>query len=225
MVRHIAAAGLALLAVLIGLCVLATALGAMLAPPGARPASPGNCELIGVQRVMLHTEIVLPADAFDPDSPVRALFPEANGYAIGWGDRRAYPGALTVGQAVTALVWPTPSVLHVHALDHPPLEGRQGVTVAVSRQGLEALVREIEAAFVLGEAGRPIHAGRGKRGPRSVFAQARPSYHLLRTCNVWTGARLRAAGAPVGAPAVHLLPWTLTGELNVRAQAGCPGRP
>lgn len=174
---------------------------------------------------MAHTQIVVPASAFKADSPVHRLFPGASAYAIGWGDARAFPGDLTPGDAISALAWPTSSVLHVEA--RPSVRASAGnaderaVSLALSRGGLDTLARQIEAAFALDAQGAPIVTGPGKSGPHSVFAAGTANYHLLRTCNAWTAARLKEAGAPVLAPGLHLLPWTLTGELALRAAPGC----
>lgn len=217
MLRHLTAGGLALAAALAGLAVLS----GLLATPDIKRASAGNCALVEVRRVMAHTEIVLPAGAFASGSPVRTLFPDARAYAIGWGEEAAFPGALTPVQAIRALAWPTGSVLHIEGLDHAPGEAG-GLTLALSREGLARLAREIEAGLALSEDGGPVVTGAGKRGPGSVFVAGTARYHLFHTCNVWTGAHLKQAGAPVLAPALHILPVTLTGELALRGQAHCP---
>ena len=218
MVSNRAAAVLAGLA----LALVLAAAWAVLRPPAAPPPGPGDCEIVAVTRRALHTEIVIPASAFGPQSPLKAIYPEAQSYSIGWGDATAFPGGLTVWTSIRALAWPTASVLHLVRLDRAPGEGGDAVALAVSREGLDRLAREIEAAFALDAAGDPAVTGPGRLAGRSVFVRAGPRYHLFRTCNVWTADRLRAAGAPVAWPGADLLPWTLTAEVAVRGQEACP---
>ena len=191
MVSNRAAAVLAGLA----LALVLAAAWAVLRPPAAPPPGPGDCEIVAVTRRALHTEIVIPASAFGPQSPLKAIYPEAQSYSIGWGDATAFPGGLTVWTSIRALAWPTASVLHLVRLDRAPGEGGDAVALAVSREGLDRLAREIEAAFALDAAGDPAVTGPGRLAGRSVFVRAGPRYHLFRTCNVWTADRLRAAGS------------------------------
>ncbi|PWE17862.1 hypothetical protein DDZ18_07915 [Marinicauda salina] len=205
---------------LVGVMILAACAGSADRPP---PPGPGDCAMIAVSAGGWHTEIHLPARAVAPASPLRRLYPDAAWYAVGWGDAEAFRRGITPVSAVTALAWPTPSVLHVAAFDRPPDEAlnREFVDVAVSEAGLARLAAEIDAAFALDEAGAPRPAGAGWYGPDSGFVHAAPRYHLFHTCNVWTAARLSEAGAPAGAPGTHLLPRSLMRRLSARAAGDC----
>ena len=73
--------------------------------------------------------------------------------------------------------------------------GAEVVELRVSRAGLDALVRFIDAAHARGGETRATRLGPGLYGD-SAFYPAEGRYSLLNTCNTWTAAALRAAGCP-----------------------------
>jgi len=141
-----------------------------------------------------HTGIaVRRADIPAPLVPEKRDFPDADFLEFGWGDRDFYM-AETAGPwlAFKAAFFPTPSAVHVAgirgALD-AYFPQSEIVEVRLSRLALERLLRYVHDAFERdGAAAEPL--GRG-------FYAGRDTFHLLRTCNVWTAGALRAAGLPV----------------------------
>ncbi|MBI1264525.1 MAG: DUF2459 domain-containing protein [Alphaproteobacteria bacterium] len=210
------------LAGLMGLLWLAACAGQgrSIAPPPA----PGDCALIAVSSNSWHAGVYLPASAFAEGSALREAFPQAGWFAIGWGDRRAYREALGPVNAVQAIAWPTPSLIHAAGLTRDPRQAylQDHVDVALSRQGLARLVEAIEAELARGDQGDAILVAPGLDPRGSAFFQARSSYHLFNTCNVWLARHLRGAGVDAGWPGGHVLPASLMARLEARAPRACP---
>ena len=125
--------------------------------------------------------------------PEKRDFPGADYLEFGWGDREFYMAdAPTSGVSFRAAFSPTPSAMHVAGVRgdlaaHFP--GAEIVEIGVSRPALEALLRYVHESFArAGDAAQSL--GRG-------FYPGRETFHLSRTCNVWTAGALRAAGLPV----------------------------
>ena len=190
----------------------------------APPPQPGDCAVIGVSSNGWHAGLYLPAEAFGADSALRIEFPEARWFAIGWGDVRAYPGPLGPVNGLTAMAWPTGSLVHIAGLTRDPREAylQDHVDVAVSQAGLAWLVEAIEAELERDEDGAVIPAPPGLDPRGSAFFEARSSYHLFNTCNVWLARHLRGAGVDAGWPGGHVLPATLMSRLEARAPQACP---
>jgi len=92
-----------------------------------------------------------------------------------------------------------PSVLHVAGVRGPlakSFPASEIIEVTLPRDGFERLVRYIHDAY--DRKGAPVVAplGPGLYGD-SRFYPGWESFHLLRTCNVWTARGLRDAGLPV----------------------------
>ena len=98
-----------------------------------------------------------------------------------------------------AAFFPNRSVLHVAGVRgelaalfrHSDL-----VEIRLSQPALEGLLRYIHEAFARDGETPATPLGPGHYGD-SRFYPGRETFHLLRTCNVWTAAALRAAGLPV----------------------------
>jgi uncharacterized protein (TIGR02117 family) len=198
--------------------------GALAACAGAdRPpaASAGDCVTVGVSQTAMHTDFYLPARAFEPGSPIRRLYPDARWFSIGWGDAQAYQHGTTVPTAIAAGLWPTPSVLHVTALDRDPRQAMNSeyADLGLSEEGMAALVARLDASFETDADGNPQPTMEGKIAGRSVFAASEERYHAFNTCNVWSARRLREAGASIAIPDLMLLPGWLRGQ--VRGAGSC----
>lgn len=127
--------------------------------------------------------------------PEKRDFPRAEFLEFGWGDRDFYMAA-TPGPWVSfkAAFLPTASVVHVAGVRGDLksfFPGSEVLEVHVTRAGLESLLRYVHDAFE-----RPVGATAQTLG--NGFYPGRESFHVLRTCNVWTAGALRAAGLPVG---------------------------
>lgn len=211
-----AAAFLLLAAALLSAC--ASAVPAVSAPP---PAEAGVQRTIHVVRHGLHTGIaVRAADVPEGAWPARRDFPGAEYLEVGWGDRAYYqapdPG---VWLAIRALFWPTPGVLHVVGFSGPlerQFPDAEIVELQVSRQGFARLVDHVRASHVLDPSGAPIALERGRHGASRFYA-SRESFHLFRTCNVWTATVLREAGVSL-APGPALTASALISRLRAHGR-------
>lgn len=206
------------------LTAFALALAACTRPEPVVAASADDCHLIAVSSNGWHTNFYLPAGVFPEDGAVRAAFPDARWFSIGWGDADAYVTGVNVVNSFTAIAWPTPTVLHVAALGRDPREAyvSEYRDVALSGEGLARLVAALEAELTLDEAGAPQIVADGLDPRGSGFLAARSRYHAFNTCNVWTAARLREAGVDVGWTGGHLLPASLLNRLERTAPSTCP---
>lgn len=127
-------------------------------------------------------------------------FPHGDYLEVGWGDRDYYrtPNP-SLGVALKAALWPTPSVLHIVGFSGPVtayFASSEIIEIALSHEGFERLCRYIGDSFALNEEGDPLALGAGLYG-NSQFYRSKESYHAFKTCNVWTAGALRAAGCPI----------------------------
>ena len=148
-----------------------------------------------------HTGIVIRRADIPPGLwPESGDFPQAEYLEVGWGNRDYYqardPGPWL---ALKAVLSPTPSVLHVVGLRGPPVDHFRASEIlefALSGEGFERLVRHVHDAHERTGAPAAAPLGPGLYG-ESRFYPARESFHLFRTCNVWTAQALRSAGLPI----------------------------
>jgi uncharacterized protein (TIGR02117 family) len=137
--------------------------------------------------------IIRPTDLPDPDDA-------GNWLLFGWGDREFYLNtptwsAVRPATVVTALFGSDKTLVHV---DH--LKSSRDVpearAVELTREQYVRLAAFIRGSMALDAEGRGV-ATPGY-GSLDVFYEARGRYSALRTCNVWTGEALQAAGVKVG---------------------------
>ena len=125
--------------------------------------------------------------------PEKRDFPDADLLEFGWGDRDFYM-AESAGPwlAFKAAFLPTPSAVHVAGIRgvlDAHFAQSEIVEIRLSRAALERVLHYVHDTFQReGGASEPL--GRG-------FYAGRDTFHLLRTCNVWTAGALRTAGLPV----------------------------
>jgi len=125
-----------------------------------------------------------------------ADFPNADWFEIGWGDRGFYLDVptlsdVTFGVAASALLLPSPSVLHVATG-----QGDAAQVFAASGQISFSLDSAHMTALI-----DTLQAGSGgadglKKGLylNSLFYAGNGSYHMFYTCNSWVARVLRAGG-------------------------------
>jgi uncharacterized protein (TIGR02117 family) len=172
---------------------------------------------IFIVRQPWHTGIVVHAADVPPDAWLaRRDFPDATYLEVGWGARAYYqardPG---VWLGLRALLWPSPGVLHIAAFSEPVEQtfgSAEILELRVSERGLARLVEVVRDSHELDAAGRPIALGPGLYGASRFYA-SHETFHLFRTCNVWTASVLQAAGFPVS-PANALTAGDLMAQLR-----------
>src|SRR5262245_17697605 len=182
--------------------ILMLALGACDTPPAGPTQPEGSATSIAIYLVAHdgHTGIVIrPADSPAGLLPERRDFPKADYIEIGWGNRNYYYGRDQGFWGTLAAIVPSPSVVHVAGFRGPPagfFRDNEIIELDVSLDGYQELIRYVHEAFERpGE--MPVDAlGPGLYGD-SRFYPAWESFHLFRTCNVWTARALRAAGLPI----------------------------
>jgi uncharacterized protein (TIGR02117 family) len=111
---------------------------------------------------------------------------------VGWGDAAFYrkrdPG---VWDYLYAALWPSASLLHIREFELFPVY-HDRVTLRLDGAAYDAVCRFV-AGFYARKAGRAQAVGEGLY-PNSRFYRSGHTYHLLRTCNVWTAQALEAGG-------------------------------
>lgn len=173
-----------------------------------------------------HTGLVLKhADLSGVASPLARDFRDAEHIEIGWGDRDYYPAAEpTVWMGLRALFWPRPGVLHVVGFRGSPqtyFPGSEVVALGLSQSGLDRLHTRLRESFDLDASGNAIVVGPGLYGDSRFYA-SRESFHLFKTCNVWTAALLREAGVPIN-PSLAISAESLMRQLSPHARPIAPG--
>lgn len=202
------------------------ALAASCASPPSPPPSPGDCTTIRLWSNGFHVNLAMRADLFEETHPFRALFPDADYFLIGWGEREFYiaekAGLLMTLDAITP---PSRSVMQVIAADEPVEEriwpGREVITLAVSKSGARALARSLADRLGYDRNGAPIVIAPGRVKGGSLFLAAHESFHLFNMCNHWTAARLREAGVPVRAR-LSFTAGGLMAAVKRKTDAECP---
>lgn len=212
--RRVARALTALLALPAALA-LALVLGALPLPTGtATAAGPGTVRIAVISNGF-HSDIALPADgttleALGLDA---AHYPVERGrvswWAVGWGSREAYTSLVAVADLTPRLVARAvafdETVMHVAPTG--PLPAGEGVWfLDLPAERYDALVADMAEWFARTEPVPGVTQGFGDR-----FYEARGRFTAWYGCNAWVGARLRAAGVPVGAwtPAAQSLAYGL----------------
>jgi uncharacterized protein (TIGR02117 family) len=205
--RRIAIALLAL-PLLAGLYV-GTACALMFWPANATPQDTTTANTPGVQAWVLsngvHTDLVFPIRSATIDwrplfplAHFKAVPPDAEFIAIGWGDREFYLntptwGDLTASRAFGAMLGGNRALLHVTYLRRAQLR-HNAFHLPLSEAQYAELADYVRAAL---PAGRATPIAGAHYGNDDAFYEAEGGYHLFETCNTWTGRGLRQAGVTV----------------------------
>ena len=169
-------------------------------PPPPQPMPPdagGPVHTIYVFNNGWHTGIVLSRGDLPPGRlPEAADFPKAAFLEFGWGDREYYPSPHpTIGMALTAIMTPSPAVMHLAGLRGPPqvvYREAEVLALRLSAVTFERLVAHIDASFNRPAGGRAETVARGLYRD-SYFYAAHGEFYLFNTCNTWVAHKLAAA--------------------------------
>jgi uncharacterized protein (TIGR02117 family) len=137
-----------------------------------------------------------------PDTiwPENKDFPDAEFLEVGWGDSDYYQMTdphWTI--AIKAALLPTSSVLHIVGFSGPIsayFPYSEIIEIQLTEPGFERLCRYIATSYAKDTAGNSIPLGIGTYDT-SQFYLSNETYHIFKTCNVWTAKALRIAGYPV----------------------------
>lgn len=161
------------------------------------PADSDSKRTIYIIQHSWHAGIVLASEHL-PDGLgfLQDDFPESTYVEFGWGDARYYPSSDPgLGLLLRAALWPTPSVVHVAALNRPPrryFPQTEIIEVTLSNEGYQRLAEYLVSEFQE----TPEAVAPGLYGPSRFYA-GRRYYHLLHNCNHWVARALRRAGCPI----------------------------
>ncbi|WP_309666059.1 TIGR02117 family protein [Tabrizicola sp.] len=186
---------------------LASIAGALIPGPG-QDLSGRHTQTIGLIQGPIHTDILLP---LTPGIRARFAFAEASGVPlndpraawllVGWGATGFYTTAgtyadITASAVLTAAIGDT-SVLRLDALG--PLPDMPELTfLPLSGAQYQSLLTTLDATFARDASGLPRPLDHPGFTDTDAFFHANGGFHLFRTCNVWLGKTLRAAGIPFG---------------------------
>ncbi len=116
--------------------------------------------------------------------------------AIGWGDKGFFLNTptwaeLKISTALTAVFLPSATAMHVEYCDQPK-KSTICKRVKLSGNQYHKLCNYIKECFETKEDAVQLIVGHGY-GLTDNFYEAHGSYHLFRTCNVWTNNALKSA--------------------------------
>jgi uncharacterized protein (TIGR02117 family) len=172
----------------------ATPVESLFPPPAGEPT-----RTVYVVNHRWHTGVVVERAAF-VGAGWAEDFASAEFLEFGWGDAAFYPAERPgLWLAAKAVLWPTPSVLHVAGVTGPLTNSfphQEIVRVELSEPGFERLRGHIENTFARDKAGKAQVVGPGLYGD-SKFYRARGKFYFPKMCNRWTATGLRAAGCPI----------------------------
>lgn len=163
-----------------------------------------------------HSGIIVPAAlAHAHDWPAGSEFPRAQYYEVGWGNRAYYqdtdPGWWL---GLRALLWPSPGVLQVVAIEGPAqtaFPGAPMLAVRLSHEGAQRLAAAVAASHARDAGGAAVAFGPALYGQGRFYASVE-RFHLFATCNVWVARRLREGGIELQ-PSLALTAGMLFGQL------------
>ncbi|KIQ33947.1 hypothetical protein RT97_08955 [Variovorax paradoxus] len=184
---------------------VAVACALVLWPANTKPTAEAPALEAWVLSNGVHTDLVFPvrSAAMDwqvlfPLADFKAVPPDAEFIAIGWGDREFYLHTptwadLTAARAFGALSGGNRALMHVTYLQRAQMR-RGAYRLPLSQAQYAQLVAYVRASLPSGRA-TPI-AG-AHYDDQDAFYEAEGGYNLFETCNTWTGRGLRGAGVRV----------------------------
>lgn len=166
---------------------------------------PGNGIEIFIVSNGVHTDFVLPIENdlinwrsfFNPLEFGQGM--EIASYiAFGWGDQGFYLNTpewsdLRPKTAFVALFLPSRSAMHVTLWNHPQTDSHT-IKIRVSGKQYLKVINYITNSFLLDQEGRPVRLDHPGYGDHDLFYESNLTFHLFRTCNVWTNKGLTQSG-------------------------------
>lgn len=206
MIRALRRTALALAAVL--LAYLAAGLAGGLIPAPGLPDDTAKTRRVALLSGPIHYDILLPltpdirADfdfAADAGVPVRDLY--SQWLIVGWGAEQFYTATGGPRRLTPATLWRavTGDAAVMHLATGGEIIDPTGIHfLDLTEAQYAALVTRILRSFKFDAKGDPIPLDYAGFTPDDRFFAATGRFDILRTCNVWIGDTLRAAGLPFG---------------------------
>ncbi len=176
-----------------------------------KSCSQADCITMYVRSNGMHTDVVFPVQSIERDWT--NLFPidlyegvdnSFNYLAIGWGDKGFYLDTptwadLKVSTALKATVGASGSAMHIVYLPSPPSTADgYGKQLKISREQYRKMLGYIDDAFVKDNSGNIILIKHPDYDINDNYYEAKGSYSLFKTCNVWTSKCLKTGGIQNG---------------------------
>ncbi len=154
---------------------------------------------IYVASISWHTGIIVPGYSI-PDSlwPVQHNFSKFDYLEIGWGDRDFYQHPkFNLWYIIKAVLWPTPTALHIVPLKEENIEinyiDTKVVKLKITQKELNDLSHFLVSQFELNEQGKVIPLNEGFYINSQFFAGS-GKYYFPKNSNVWAAKALKTAG-------------------------------
>ena len=189
------------------LYLVAAIIGAVVPGPSDPDSGAGTREVLLVSGP-IHYDLLLPLDTlsaarFAPLIPkgINLAHPEAEWLVIGWGAQDFYAQTPTYRDLSLSTLWRgiigDNSVLRVDIIgairDDLPLR-----RLKLTESNYARLLGNIMGTLQVGPDGLPVRLDGAGFTPTDGFFMAKGRFNILRTCNVWIGEQLRAAGLRFG---------------------------
>jgi len=158
----------------------------------------------------VHTDIAMPVKTrfIDwrtefPPSTFKAVDSTFQYIEVGWGDKAFYLNTPTWGDlkfstAFNALFFLDSSAIHIYYDKHAPaIEPNVCQKICINTEQYKQLIAYVQATITLHNGNPGLFPGKGY-GATDNFYEANGHYSFLKTCNVWTGGALKAAGVEQG---------------------------
>lgn len=157
----------------------------------------------------VHTDIAVPVknETADwsqllPCSDVKEADSSYRYISFGWGDKGFYIETptwadLKASTAFKAMFWLSSSAMHVTWRKDLPADRIRCRRFRISKEKYALLCQYIRDSFCPGTSCPAQCIKAPSYGRHDAFYEARGTYNLFRTCNVWTGEGLKIAGVKV----------------------------
>lgn len=164
---------------------------------------------IYIQSNGVHTDIVMPIksehinwDKVLPYSDFVNVNEKFNYVAVGWGDKGFFLDTptwddLTFSTAFKAAFGLGTTAMHVTYKYKTPKLNESCKKIIISKEQYLCLIDCISSSFQFKD-GKPIWINHPGYTQQDCFYEAKGTYSMFYTCNVWTGQTLKAAGIKVG---------------------------
>tara|TARA_Y100001970_G_C14247063_1_gene869041 strand:- start:172 stop:852 length:681 start_codon:yes stop_codon:yes gene_type:complete len=178
-----------------------------------------------------HTGFIIPSEHIMKKIPDLAeRFKNKTYIEFGWGDEGFYQSEeFSLGIAISALFWPTDSVIHAVGIPRK-VEGyfsnSEVEKICLNRERFSSLINYISNSFFKDKNGNLLKLKKGLYGD-SQFYRGVDDFHLMNTCNRWTANGLRSIGLEIStknkltAGSVMNYIEESKKELNMNSQISC----
>ena len=187
--------------------MIAALIGAVWAPGVAQDRAMPTRDVLLIHGP-IHYDLLIPLD--DISRPrfaaleargVPLSHPDARWLVIGWGARKFYTETPTYRELKPGNVWRgvigDDAVLRIDVIG--PIDRQiKRRSVAMTERQYRTLVDNVWSELTLGPDGLPERVGVTGYTTTDGFFAAEGRFSILRTCNVWIGDQLRAAGLRFG---------------------------